>query len=1025
MIYMVGFASPLSASLSFNYHAFTEKDGLSHGKITQLIQDKKGYIWLATWNGLNMFDGNNFHVFKANPGDNNPLLSNRIDQIYLTTTDNLWCVTQNNDHVYLFDRENNSFKDIFQSYDIALRLKQIYAFRSGYTWIVNLDNQIYSVNDTTLQINTLDIPIASDDIIHRIVSDNQLKKWIITSKGVFVCNQDGRLIRKISDIPFSNIISWRSDVYFADANSVYHYDSTKDEIERVPLTNKLDHEIEKLTRSARNELIIGGTDQFILYNTSTKKDTLFSLPKRRFTIKSLRKDRHANYWAISKQGAILKIAAETNKPSYYFELEKVPDLSAQLLEDKNGVIWAINNRGELYYYAANHDKFVRYIPYSQTDDASNLVRRIFVDNQNNIWAIYSNGFSIITTQLMPNNIELGEHNIRYIASDDKGNIWIASKDGYLAIKDVNGEIHYIDRKGKTTRNKTSFGANVYSIYFDRDNNVWLGTKDKGLFILTGNEPNYRIISNIHSNENKYSLSDNNIYSICDDSHGNIWIGTLGGGINKAVYETLDSISFLNYNNELKKYPTANRKVRNLHMLSSSVMGVATTDGLVTFSVDDIDDDITFYINARKPSLANSLSDNNLINLLSHGDNKYAVTYNGGLNKILSDDLLCDTIQFALYGIKNGAVSEIGLSAIQQNDSIIWVCYESALSFLNLNTNQFVNFRSDAFDTGMIFSEGRMICKDDILHIPSNKGLVLLDTKQLKIDTYESPILINSISINNKVHVGNPDQMDSIYLSKDERTLTISFAAVNYKLGNKTEYAIMMEGLTEDWNYIGSTNSVNFSNIAPGEYLLKIKSTNSNGVWSDHIRTIYINVKPKFSETVWSKILYVILAFLLFYLGRIAFFKIKRMMINYKNALEEARQKKLSASLIPILPEIESADKLFLEKLLSIVEDNISNSEFTVDDLSSLMAMGKTNFYKKIKELLGQKPVDFIREIRIKRAMQLLSLGQMNVTEVAYACGFTDPKFFSKTFKKMVGVSPKDYKNTSCKTPEEGKDTFCE
>ena len=149
------------------------------------------------------------------------------------------------------------------------------------------------------------------------------------------------------------------------------------------------------------------------------------------------------------------------------------------------------------------------------------------------------------------------------------------------------------------------------------------------------------------------------------------------------------------------------------------------------------------------------------------------------------------------------------------------------------------------------------------------------------------------------------------------------------------------------------------------------------------------------------------------------------MINYKNALEEARQKKLSASLIPILPEIESADKLFLEKLLSIVEDNISNSEFTVDDLSSLMAMGKTNFYKKIKELLGQKPVDFIREIRIKRAMQLLSLGQMNVTEVAYACGFTDPKFFSKTFKKMVGVSPKDYKNTSCKTPEEGKDTFCE
>ena len=232
-------------------------------------------------------------------------------------------------------------------------------------------------------------------------------------------------------------------------------------------------------------------------------------------------------------------------------------------------------------------------------------------------------------------------------------------------------------------------------------------------------------------------------------------------------------------------------------------------------------------------------------------------------------------------------------------------------------------------------------------------------------------------------------------------------------------------MTQEWDYIGTSNSVNFSNLAPGEYLLKIKSTNSNGVWSDHIRTIYINVKPKFSETIWAKVVYILVAFLLFYFGRISFYKIKKMMIDYKRALEEARQKRISASLIPNLPEMESTDKLFLEKLLSIVEDNISNSEFTVDDLSSLMAMGKTNFYRKIKELLGQTPVDFIREIRIKRAMQLLSIGQMNVTEVAYACGFSDPKFFSKTFKKIVGVSPKDYKNTLCKPSEAGKDTICE
>ena len=1025
VIYIFACVLPLSASLSFTYHAFSEKDGLSHGKVTQILQDRQGCIWLSTWNGLNMFDGYNFYTFKANPGDNNPLVSNRIDQIYLTTTDNLWCVTQNNDHVYFFNRKNNCFEDIFLSHQINLQLKEMYTFRCGNTWMINSDNQIFSVNDTTFQIKSINIPIAESDVIHRIISDNQHNKWIVTSKGVFEYSHEESMLKRATDKYFSNVIGWGKDVYFADANSLYFYDSKIDTLGYVELTTKLDSKIDLLTRSARNELIIGGTDQFILYNTSTKKDTLFRLPQKGFTIKRLRKDKHDNYWAMSEQGSILKIAVNTYQPSYFFELDKQPEVSAQLVEDKNGVMWVINNKGELYYYLDSEKKFIQHSPYNLIEDAYNPIRRIFVDNQNNIWAISWRGFGIITLQFMPNDIELEGHNIRYIEEDKKGNLWIACKDGYLAIKNKDGEISYVDQKGNITQNKTPFSANVYCIYFDGDNNAWLGTKEKGIFIIRSGDFKDRIISITHSDDNKYSLSDNSVYSICEDSHGSVWIGTFGKGVNKAVYETLDDIKFLNYNNVLTNYPIANRKVRNLQMLSPSVMGVATTDGLVTFSVDDKLDDTIFFINTRKPSIVNSLSDNNLINLLSAGDNQYAVTYNGGLNKITSKNLLCDTIQFELIGMNNGAASEIGLSAVQQNDSALWICYESALSYLNLRTKQFVNFRSDDFGTGTIFSEGRMIYKDDILYIPSSKGLILLNINHLKIDTYESPILINSISIKNKVLQGNPDQLDSIYLSKDERTLTISFAAVNYKLGTKIEYAYMLEGMTDEWDYIGTSNSVNFSNLAPGDYLLKIKSTNSNGVWSDHIRTIYINVKPKFSETIWAKVVYILVAFLLFYFGRISFYKIKKMMIDYKRALEEARQKRISASLIPNLPEMESTDKLFLEKLLSIVEGNISNSEFTVDDLSSLMAMGKTNFYRKIKELLGQTPVDFIREIRIKRAMQLLSIGQMNVTEVAYACGFSDPKFFSKTFKKIVGVSPKDYKNTLCKPSEEEKDTICE
>ena len=109
--------------------------------------------------------------------------------------------------------------------------------------------------------------------------------------------------------------------------------------------------------------------------------------------------------------------------------------------------------------------------------------------------------------------------------------------------------------------------------------------------------------------------------------------------------------------------------------------------------------------------------------------------------------------------------------------------------------------------------------------------------------------------------------------------------------------------------------------------------------------------------------------------------------------------------------------------MSIVEKNISNSDFSVDELANCMAMGRTSFYARMKELLGQTPIDFIRETRMKRAMQLLDTGEFNVTEVAFQCGFSDPKFFSKSFKKLTGYSPKEYKNRQQNVENQEKTPF--
>lgn len=105
------------------------------------------------------------------------------------------------------------------------------------------------------------------------------------------------------------------------------------------------------------------------------------------------------------------------------------------------------------------------------------------------------------------------------------------------------------------------------------------------------------------------------------------------------------------------------------------------------------------------------------------------------------------------------------------------------------------------------------------------------------------------------------------------------------------------------------------------------------------------------------------------------------------------------------PRETDLDSLFLQKVGKAVRDNLSNSEFTVNDLCNEVAMSRTLLYEKTRKLLGMAPNDFIREMRMKQARVLLEEGGLSVTEVAEQCGFSDVRYFSTVFKKYFGVSP--------------------
>ena len=106
--------------------------------------------------------------------------------------------------------------------------------------------------------------------------------------------------------------------------------------------------------------------------------------------------------------------------------------------------------------------------------------------------------------------------------------------------------------------------------------------------------------------------------------------------------------------------------------------------------------------------------------------------------------------------------------------------------------------------------------------------------------------------------------------------------------------------------------------------------------------------------------------------------------------------------------VTNKDERFLQQIMAWIEENIENSELTIDDMATHMLIGRTTLYNKIKSLTGKSPVELIKEYRLTKSEMLLRTGQFAVSEVAYKVGFSDPGYFSRCFKEQYKSSPVEY-----------------
>jgi AraC-like DNA-binding protein len=262
-----------------------------------------------------------------------------------------------------------------------------------------------------------------------------------------------------------------------------------------------------------------------------------------------------------------------------------------------------------------------------------------------------------------------------------------------------------------------------------------------------------------------------------------------------------------------------------------------------------------------------------------------------------------------------------------------------------------------------------------------------------------------------------------------RSATIHFAALDYSHPERISYAFRLltkgQDSSKEWNYVGQSRSATLLDLEPGTYRLEIRSTNADGQWTDNIRQLTIIVKPTFWEAWYGQLLIILLIFGIFaaiiytllYIRRIkrqqretlekylAIIEVggKNFDVRENQQLQEAPLTSLSA---PLTSEIDP----MLQRVMQFVEDNISNSDANVGDMADAAATSRSGLQRKLKQTMGVTPQDLMKEARIKRACQLLQQTDKSVSEIAYGCGFTDPKYFSRTFKQSTGTSPTDYRS---------------
>jgi signal transduction histidine kinase/ligand-binding sensor domain-containing protein/CheY-like chemotaxis protein len=781
-----------SSVLKFQH--MTVREGLSFNNVSCILQDRRGFLWFGTFNGLNRYDGCGFKIFLPKEQEPNSLSHHLVESICEDRQGMIWIATA--DGLDKYEPQTGRFfhfrHDPRNPGSLSSNsVKVIYENRAGDLW-VGTQNGLNMLDRSTGSFTRfLNVPgkpnVLTDNHITKIIEDRDGVLWVGTIAGINRLDKD---LKKVTHYPGSHDkpFGWVRSL-LQDSSGVLWAGTEGGLMYKEP-----------------------GSSEFLLFKTPAGQNDIL----QKALILSIYEDRLCKLWFGSLSGLIQwdpgkkNISLIQRHPGYPDSLNH--NVVGAIYQDKQGIFWLGTWGGGINILDPYKSKFKHIL--ADPDSHHSLSKDI-------VFAIYEDKDSIL---------------------------WVGTWDGGLdkLNRKTNRATHYHPVPGN---NYSLSGNTVRVIHPGESGDLWIGTWAQGLNHFDPKKERFKSYKHIPGN--KYSISNNSISAIFREPSGKIWVGTRFGGLNYFDPGTQVFTHYRLKTNDPGSF--SSNEVSAIYQDRQGRLWVGTIGGGLEQVIKN-GDNISFVHHKHEPGNPNSLNNNNVKSIYQDKQGALWIgTLGGGLNRYVVDQNA-----WTAFTAREGMTDNVVYGILEDDSGNLWLSSNKGISRFNTVTRAIKNYgindgvQGDEFNTGASYRNplsGEMF-------FGGINGLNAFFSEQIIDNSFVPPIVITAFKkFNRPVSLSPPiEEIAEIRLPQSDNFISFEFAALNFRNSNLNQFAYMLQGFDKDWIYSGTRRYANYTNLSGGDYTFRVKGSNDDDVWNEAGTSLRIMVLPPFWQTTWFLLL---------------------------------------------------------------------------------------------------------------------------------------------------------------------------